>query len=144
MCCVAECGKCGGLGCSKFSPDLGADDCCVTEILDDGEDCSVWGEAPCIISGSPPAPAPAPMMPTSPTDTICSNGIHGVESDNGDVCCAAGCGKCGGVGCSKFSPDLGADDCCVTEIRDFGDACSTSGAAPCYVDNFSLSYDYDP
>eukprot|EP00903_Cladosiphon_okamuranus_P005787 g5734.t1 len=134
VCCVAECGKCGGVGCSKFSPDLGADDCCVTEILDDGEDCYVWGAAPCIISGSPPAPAPTPMMPTSPTDMTCSNGIHGVESDNGDVCCVAECGKCGGVGCSKFSPDLDADDCCVTEIRDFGDACSASGAAPCYVD----------
>ena len=46
---------------------------------------------------------------------MCSNGIYGVESDNGDVCCVAECGSCGGPGCSKFSTDLGASDCCVTE-----------------------------
>lgn len=47
--------------------------------------------------------------------TTCSNGIDGVESANGKACCVTECGSCGGVGCSQFSPDLGADDCCVTE-----------------------------
>lgn len=50
------------------------------------------------------------------TDMMCSNGLFGVESSNGLVCCDAGCGTCGGVGCSKFgAPDLDAFDCCVTE-----------------------------
>eukprot|EP00903_Cladosiphon_okamuranus_P022803 g20995.t1 len=176
VCCVAECGSCGGVGCSKFSPDLGANDCCVTEILDDGEACSVWGEAPCFLDGASPVPSPteeAPTMPTAPMLTrpgtapttpgtapvapvvtgpasptgsaptspspagikACSNGIYGVESDNGDVCCVAECGACGGVGCSRFSPDLDADDCCVTEILLGGEACSFTGVAPCFYDD---------
>eukprot|EP00752_Nemacystus_decipiens_P002185 g2080.t1 len=160
-CCVAECGSCGGVGCSKFSPDLGADDCCVTEIVDRGEACSVWGAAPCYIDGESPVPSPTGETPTAPTtpsapttpgtaptvpgaapvspvDPTCSNGIYGIESDNGDVCCVAACGACGGVGCSRFSPDLDAHDCCVTEIRDFGKACSETGAAPCYLDDGAI------
>ncbi len=47
---------------------------------------------------------------------MCSNGVYGVESSNGAACCDAGCGLCGGVGCSGFgAPALGADDCCATE-----------------------------
>ncbi|CAM9939491.1 unnamed protein product, partial [Ectocarpus sp. 4 AP-2014] len=55
-----------GVGCSRFSPDLGADDCCVAEILHDGEACSVTGTAPCFIDGNVPAPGPAPTKATTP------------------------------------------------------------------------------
>ncbi|CAN0405319.1 unnamed protein product, partial [Ectocarpus sp. 8 AP-2014] len=78
-------------------------------------------EMPTLGDATPPpvAVTPSPTHPTSemPTlaGTMCSYGIYGVESDNGRVCCHAECGACGGIGCSRFSPNLGADDCCVTE-----------------------------
>ncbi|CAM9804904.1 unnamed protein product, partial [Hapterophycus canaliculatus] len=59
----------------------------------------------------------------------CDNGFYGIQS--GTVCCDAGCGACGGVGCSGRPG--GADACCVTEIRDDGEECSIAGAAPCYI-----------
>eukprot|EP00752_Nemacystus_decipiens_P018678 g16744.t2 len=51
VCCVAECRICGGAGCASASAEAGltADDCCVTEILADGEDCFESGTAPCYI-----------------------------------------------------------------------------------------------
>lgn len=50
-CCVAECGVCGGSGCSTVAATLGlgADDCCATEIVDSGKACSETNEAPCSI-----------------------------------------------------------------------------------------------
>ena len=45
-CCLVECGQCGGLGCS----DAGrGSECCVTDIVEEGEACSVTNEAPCWI-----------------------------------------------------------------------------------------------
>eukprot|EP00903_Cladosiphon_okamuranus_P011455 g10790.t1 len=66
-----------------------------------------------------------------------SNGIHGVESPSGAVCCAAGCKNCGGVACWSAGADAGltADDCCATEILAYGEACSKRGSAPCYIDD---------
>eukprot|EP00903_Cladosiphon_okamuranus_P007811 g7557.t1 len=65
----------------------------------------------------------------------CDNGFVGFQASNG-ACCAAGCGQCGGVGCSSFGKELGFDqyDCCATEIVDMGDPCSEAGKAPCYID----------
>ena len=45
-CCLAACGQCGGDGCSSVGL---ASDCCVTDIVDEGEACSVKGSAPCYI-----------------------------------------------------------------------------------------------
>ncbi|CAM9655002.1 unnamed protein product [Ectocarpus sp. 13 AM-2016] len=85
---------------------------------------------------------PSPTHPTSEMPTLagtkCSYGIYGVESDDGRVCCVAECGACGDVGCSRFSPDLGADDCCVTDILLDGEACSATGTAPCYFDDCTV------
>jgi len=74
---------------------------------------------------SNPNPSPNPnalvlysrlISNTRSAGMTCSNGIYGVESSNGKACCVAECGLCGGAGCSMFGgPDLGADDCCVTE-----------------------------
>eukprot|EP00752_Nemacystus_decipiens_P008653 g7726.t1 len=87
VCCVAECGSCGGVGCSRFSPELEADDCCVTEILEDGEACSVWGEAPCFIDGQSPVPSPIEDAPTStsPTDTTGAPCYLFEKSNDGDM-----------------------------------------------------------
>ena len=45
-CCLVECGQCGGTGCSSVGD---ASDCCVTDIVEEGEPCSVTGAAPCYI-----------------------------------------------------------------------------------------------
>lgn len=83
------------------------------------------------------SPTPSPIATAAPIadSSTCSNGIIGIESSNGAICCVAGCGQCGGVGCSTAGlPDYDAFDCCVTEILDFGVACSVTGTAPCYID----------
>ena len=58
----------------------------------------------------------------------------GVLNGDGDVCCAAGCGECGGVGCSDRGGGLDKYDCCVSDIRIAGSLCSVTGEAPCLVD----------
>ncbi len=45
-CCVASCGQCGGDGCSAAGA---ASDCCVNNIVETGQACSVRGAAPCYI-----------------------------------------------------------------------------------------------
>lgn len=66
---------------------------------------------------------------------MCDNGVNGISSSNGEVCCVAACGQCGGAGCSIIArPTFDAFDCCVTEIMDFGNPCSETGTAPCFVD----------
>ncbi|CAN0322037.1 unnamed protein product, partial [Hapterophycus canaliculatus] len=65
-----------------------------------------------------------------------AGGIPGIESSDGQACCMAACGQCGGVGCSTVGPAI---DCCTTEIVDMGQACSATNAAPCYIDDGALS-----
>lgn len=62
------------------------------------------------------AAATAPPTP-SPVDLpLCSSGI---PSDSGAVCCAAGCGKCGGCDCGTVAmPAHGADECCPKVIME--------------------------
>lgn len=65
---------------------------------------------------------------------VCSDGTPGIESNG--ACCVSYCGLCGGEGCSTVgeSLKLGADDCCETEILEFGTLCSdTGGTAPCII-----------
>ena len=50
VCCVAECGTCGGSGCGSRGQDLTADDCCVGRIRDANVYCDDSGTAPCIIN----------------------------------------------------------------------------------------------
>lgn len=66
---------------------------------------------------------------------MCSNGIIGTQ--NGDVCCSAACGSCGGSGCSGFgggtSVGLGKEFCCTGTIRSEGQACIDTGSSPCII-----------
>lgn len=51
-CCVTECGQCGEVGCSTIGlPDHGAEDCCSTEIVENGVSCGDTSEAPCYLAG---------------------------------------------------------------------------------------------
>ena len=38
----------------------------------------------------------------NPTEMFCSNGLIGVEDDDGLVCCEAQCGRCGGSRCGRL------------------------------------------
>ena len=69
------------------------------------------------------------------TGSVCASagGIPGIEASNGLACCKAECGQCGGTGCSTAVG--GAADCCVHDILVEGEACSVTGAAPCYIDD---------
>lgn len=64
-------------------------------------------------------------------DSVCSNGLPGVETD--DICCVAACGVCGGVSCGNI-PGLSGADCCLTTISENNERCSDKGSAPCVID----------
>ncbi|CAN0163534.1 unnamed protein product, partial [Ectocarpus fasciculatus] len=61
-------------------------------------------------------------------DQSCSNGLPGYEASN--VCCPLSCGTCGGVGCSQLG-----EGCCTSDVKDSGDLCSVTMAAPCNIDD---------
>ncbi|CAB1104564.1 unnamed protein product [Ectocarpus sp. CCAP 1310/34] len=76
VCCSLSCGSCGGTGCTVR--DGGADACCGGGVRASGRDCSVTGEAPCVVtSGVPPTPVPSsgatptPVTVTVSYDTVC-------------------------------------------------------------------------
>eukprot|EP00903_Cladosiphon_okamuranus_P015191 g14044.t1 len=117
VCCPAGCGRCGGSGCSKRG-----DGCCTGAIKDSGIKCSKSRSAPCIIDTDSVDPV---------AQSTCSNGLPGYEAS--DVCCPAGCGRCGGSGCSKRG-----DGCCTGAIKDSGIKCSKSRSAPCIIDTDSV------
>ena len=50
VCCLEECGVCGGSGCgSAAGPGFDTSHCCVSVILAAGATCSETGAAPCVI-----------------------------------------------------------------------------------------------
>ena len=49
VCCPLGCGACGGIGCGSFPG--GNTQCCANGILNNQQDCSVSGAAPCSITG---------------------------------------------------------------------------------------------
>ncbi|CAM9554983.1 unnamed protein product [Ascophyllum nodosum] len=118
VCCVTECGTCGGIGCSSAG-GLTGDECCTQRILSVGELCDVAGQAPCIISSDSSTPT-------------CSNGLIGVESEDGDICCVAGCGTCGGMGCGSAG-GLTMSECCTQIIFSGGELCDVAEQAPCII-----------
>lgn len=122
---------------SQFSVSCGCDGVTPSPSLPDEE-----GRAPAAATAVPTTPSsrdlgtPTPTASPTAAGARCSNGVPGVQS--GDACCAAACGQCGGTGCSSVGgPDLGAADCCATEIVDSGPACADAGIAPCVVGEVS-------
>eukprot|EP00903_Cladosiphon_okamuranus_P015061 g13934.t1 len=113
-CCLASCGLCGGDDCAAAGP---ASDCCAAVIVDDGEPCSETNQAPCFIDG--------PVCPSA-------GDIPGIQSSDGEACCVAECGLCGGPGCDERGED---SDCCVSVITRDGEPCSETNEAPCFIDD---------
>ena len=66
-----------------------------------------------------------PVDPNAP-DPECLRGIIA-----GDVCCAPGCGECGGPGCGGRPG--GAESCCTRGVRESGRVCSEH-PAPCRME----------
>ncbi|CAM9578421.1 unnamed protein product [Ectocarpus sp. 12 AP-2014] len=140
-CCPTSCVSCGGVGCSSRGEVA---DCCVSAIMTTGVACEVSGTAPCYIGdgGEAPAPTPEPVGPTPvtmeptteppaapTTQGVCSNGIPGIESANGDYCCPATCRACDGDNCY-----LDGLFCCGDDIEETGVLCDDSEEAPCIID----------
>ena len=51
VCCPLECNQCGGVGCgSNGERGFGNKECCINGILNNQQNCSVSGAAPCIIT----------------------------------------------------------------------------------------------
>eukprot|EP00903_Cladosiphon_okamuranus_P007850 g7592.t2 len=135
ICCEASCGTCGGSGCSGRGN--GQDSCCTKNIAANGETCSMKGTAPCIMDGEVvDGPTPAPV--TEPTTGFSCSGDAGILK--GDICCEASCGTCGGSGCSGRGN--GQDSCCTKNIAANGETCSVKGAAPCIVDDDTVTHSY--
>lgn len=91
-----------------------------------------------------PSHLPSLLDPTTTTATSsgemeemeCSNGIAGMESADGKICCTSGCKQCGGAGCSTTSlPEYGAEDCCASDVSSTGWLCSVTELAPCIIDD---------
>ncbi|CAM9395437.1 unnamed protein product [Ectocarpus sp. 4 AP-2014] len=76
------------------------------------------------------SPSPPPPSSTAGGAFTCDGILKG------DVCCSAGCGTCGGTGCSQ-RPGLTESDCCIGKIEESGPLCSVTGKAPCFVDGDS-------
>ena len=64
----------------------------------------------------------------------CSNGLNGVESPSGTVCCSDMCDVCGGSGCGGINGTT-AHDCCLTEIFASEQYCGDDVEAPCILVN---------
>eukprot|EP00752_Nemacystus_decipiens_P012710 g11261.t2 len=112
VCCPLSCGTCGGDGCSQLG-----EGCCTSDVKDSGDLCSETMAAPCNIDGD-----------VVVDDQTCSNGLPGYEAS--DVCCPLSCGTCGGRGCSQLG-----EGCCTSDVKDSGDLCSETMAAPCNIDD---------
>lgn len=66
-------------------------------------------------------------------DSVCDNGMTGVQDPDTDVCCPLTCGdSCGGDGCGKIT-GVSASDCCAETILQSGRTCDNTGEPPCFV-----------
>eukprot|EP00752_Nemacystus_decipiens_P009057 g8086.t2 len=136
VCCAANCGQCGDVGCGAIPGTAGASACCSSTIAVEGQLCSVTGESPCIIDNYTPAPvvpdigSAAPVVPST-----CSNGLPGYQ--NLDICCLESCGVCGGVGCGTIPGTGGSASCCPTTIREGGQICGNGVVAPCIIGDYT-------
>ncbi len=70
------------------------------------------------------------------TSTHCAHGIA-----NGNICCVATCGHCGGSGCQNRPG--GRAHCCSGTVRDSAVRCSQNGGAPpCVSDGNAFTVEW--
>ena len=72
---------------------------------------------------------------------VCSNGVPGIEGENGNgkVCCPVGCNGCGGTGCGRIGAAAGLNnkDCCINGVlNNQPDCADADGTAPCVIETF--------
>eukprot|EP00903_Cladosiphon_okamuranus_P012680 g11859.t1 len=120
VCCPRSCGSCAGAGCSgRDGGDdfTGSQACCGSGVRSLGRICSAEVGAPCVVE-------------EEDTEEFSCSGDAGILQ--GNVCCEASCGTCGGSGCSGRGN--GQFSCCTRNIKDVGEMCSEKKSAPCIVD----------
>ena len=102
--------------------------------------------------GPAPTEVPAPFMLTLadleeirdevaanlPTAAFCATGSM---SDDGDICCSAGCGACGGMECSERPG--GDSQCCEAPITASGDVCTEPDDTVCMRPSLWLANSID-
>jgi len=142
---------CGGANCDK-GPDGKRDlfrynNCCVgkpVSLTDAGKPTAPYGivstqrycdkqAPPCILQDQKGASCKtgATDKPGAPgTMCVARTGSSPLPGNPKFWCCAASCGTCGGVGCSKRKG--GSDKCCIQKIRAAAKSCAGS-SPPCAI-----------
>ena len=68
-------------------------------------------------------------------EAVCSNGVDGVESVDGTICCSSECDECSEDACSlslSFGSD-GDSECCSSDVANAGELCDSTGVSPCII-----------
>ena len=110
-CCPSGCGQCLASPCKATSSDT---KCCADYIVEEDLKCTATKPAPCIVKV---------------TDSVPCALYGGICKDmQCTVCCAAGCGECGGRTCNVTGHP---DKCCEKNIYEAEVDCAVSQKAPC-------------
>lgn len=75
------------------------------------------------------------LWPLSEDGPVCSNGVSGVGSTDGTICCSSECDECSEDACS-LSVSFGVNsenECCSSDIAVSGELCDSTGMAPCII-----------
>ncbi len=92
----------------------------------------------CVFPVDVPTPAPQEIPDAEPREKpFCSNGLPGMESEDGAVCCWHGCNECVGRGEETC---IGVTDCCEQTIIDEGLMCSEAEEGPCIIDTGAVTF----
>ena len=119
QCCGASCAECGGAECEGSDPDT--KECCPDFVLAVDKVCQEGIDAPCsmIAEGGPgtaPQPSSEPLSGGEASMSVADQcrALGGIPDIFGQFCCAASCGKCGGIECERRRG--GGDACCNDNI----------------------------
>jgi len=142
-CCALACGQCGGGGCGG-APG-GAEQCCKGKVISTAPPCESDADTVCVVPNSPPpsppspppsppvmpAPLPPPLPPSPSPPLVPFRGWCFLGISNGQACCPAACGQCGGGGCGQ-APG-GGSQCCKGQVINSGVACATDADTACVI-----------
>ena len=63
-------------------------------------------------------------------------------NEKGTRCCAAGCEKCGGLGCGKLELETG-ELCCTSKIKDLGKMCVLETDFGCMLPESKINFKFE-